>query len=351
MKKKLVAVAAVIAMLMYFSLNGFAAQTKELPANLNGVVAYSYEDATSIAFTNEGVSGTFYSGNDANTENMTDISLVDVDGGKAAKIDFLEEVNGLWLHNETFRTGNWPAAGEPVKGWFFRVSCTGGEAWLTQFRMRFGAKIGTFDGNTEIVNLEIVPGFGTENTVRIFDLEGNELWELVDPRNGYDALVMLDDGFDGYIVVDFSETLYADAEHMNIDPSILEWIDIANSGLSHMSLEWVEEGTSLTFSDYGYLTASPTGGEEPTDEPTDEPTEEPTEEPSAEPTAEVSPSPVVSPSPAVSPSPVTSPSASPAASDEADTNIWLYVGIGAAVLIVAAVVVFFVIKKGKKKEA
>ena len=346
MKKGIVAVATIIALLMCFSLSGFAAQTKEPPAVMNGVVAYSFEDVEEATFTNEGGS-TYFSGNEAATEDYTDASLVDLDGGKAAKIDFLEEVNGMWLHSNCFRPGSWPEAGEPVKGWFFRVQCTGGEAWLAGFRIRLNAKPGTFNDNTETVPVDVTPGTGTQNTVRVFDMEGNEIWEMVDFRNGYDALVMLDDGFDGYIVIDYSETVYIDSNNQNVLPGGLEWPDYATveGNASHMNLEWVEEGTSLTFTDYGYLTASPSAGEAPV-EPSDDLAETPSEAPTE--TAEASPSPVVSPSAA------SSPSASPEATEsteEPDSNIWLYVGIGAAVVIIAAVVIFIFVKKGKKKEA
>ena len=347
MKKGIVAVATIIALLMCFSLSGFAAQTKEPPAVLNGVVAYSFENATEVTYTNEGSTGTYYHGNDANIASKTDAALVDLDGGKAAKIDFLEEVNGAWLHSSCFRPGNWPAAGEPVKGWFFRVQCTGGEAWMTQLRMAFDITPGNYKDNTENVTVDTFPGMGTENSVRVFDLEGNELWEMVDIRNGYDALVMLTDGFDGYVVIDYSETVFVDNDNTAVDASKFQWTDMANKGVSWINLEWVEEGTSLTFTDYGYLTASPSAGEAPV-EPSEDPAETPSEAPTE--TAEVSPSPAASPSPVVSPSAAASPSASPAAED-ADSNIWLYVGIGAAVLIIAAVVIFIFVKKGKKKEA
>ena len=83
MKKGIVAVAATMALLMCFSLNGFAAQTKEPPANLNGVVAYSFEGVTEVKFTNENnndAPSTYFSGNSPDVESITNISLIDLDG-------------------------------------------------------------------------------------------------------------------------------------------------------------------------------------------------------------------------------------------------------------------------------
>ncbi|MBS7262358.1 MAG: hypothetical protein KIG36_01985, partial [Eubacteriales bacterium] len=253
--------------------------TREVPEWLPGVIAYDFSDVVNPDFTSSAGEdhGFFYSGGSASEAAKITGSLVDLDGGKGVQLNVTDDLTNVHCHMDAAKVGQWPEAGSPVYGFFLRVT-TGDEGIdLCRFRMRYDIVDGTVEDKTDLL-CACYLGMGTFGCLRLFDLNGNENYDDVSDGSGYDACVYLPPHFDGYVVIEYSDTVYLElagygAEYGAVDAACLRWPDYTSKSFQFYCMMSTYEDSCVTFSDLGYLTGFI--GESPST-PTEAPTQAPT---------------------------------------------------------------------------